>query len=626
MSRAESLAAATSLVVMSNRLDGITREMTNTVLRTARSTTMAARDFSCSIVSADHELLSCPEGIPVHVFGASMSARSMAERHPDFREGDAFLHNDPYDGNSHAADLQVIVPVFFDGEHVFTAITKAHMVDCGDALPTTYMPMAADVYEEGVIIFPCVRVQRDGVEVRDVIRMAERRIRGFEVWYGDYLAALGSVRLAERRLKEFCESFGVDAVRRFVDDWLDYSERMAAAKIATLPEGRITGRTRLDPFPGAPEGIPLSVNVDVDPAGGRVTVDLRDNPDCLPNGLNLTESTARNAGIAGVLHVLGSKANPENITVPNNAGAFRRIEVLLRENCVCGIPRHPASTSVATTTVSDRVIGMVMMAFAGLGEGLGLAEPCQGFGPFVGVISGRDPRRDAYYIFQLFSGTAGGPAGAEGDGWLMELVAGAGGIEYMDSAELVEQKVPVVIWQRAVRADSEGAGRRRGAPGNVCIYGPRLADMETHYFFDGVVNRPQGVRGGGPSLGPEAHRVRTDGSWEHLPDAIAATLLRPREAIVSLSAGGGGYGDPLERAPASVLEDVLDEWISPERAREVYGVVLRGDPNRWETLAVDDAATASERRGRTACVDGYRRGDPRTCWWAVADLSGTTRR
>ena len=616
---------ATTLVVMSNRLDGITREMTNTVLRAARSTTMAARDFSCSIVSAEHELLSCPEGIPVHVFGASLSAAAMVEVHPDFRAGDAFLHNDPYLGNSHAADTQVIVPVFVDGEHLFTALTKAHMVDCGDALPTTYMPMARDLYEEGAIIFPCVRVQQDYMEVRDIMRMAERRIRGFATWYGDYLAALGAVRLAERRLQEFCTAFGVARVRQFIDEWLDYSERMIAAKIATLPAGRIEGRTCLDPFPGAPDGIPLHVTIVVDPQAGHIEVDLRDNPDCLANGLNLTESTARNAGIAGVLHVLGSMANPDQVMLPSNSGTFRRIEVLLRENCVAGIPRHPASTSVATTTVSDRVLGMVMTAFAGLGPGLGLGEPCYGFGPYVGVVSGQDPRRQAYFIFQLFSGTAGGPAGAEGDGWLMELVAGAGGIEYMDASELVEQKIPLVIWHKSVWTDSEGAGANRGAPGNVCIYGPRLADMETHYFFDGVINRPQGVLGGGPARGPQAHRVHPDGRWEMLPDPIAAVSLSPGQSIVSLSAGGGGYGDPLDREPARVLDDVADEWISPGRALETYGVVLRGDPARWETLEIDSDATAHERdrlRALRTRDEGHRQAQAALGWWVGARLDG----
>ena len=616
---------ATTLVVMSNRLDGITREMTNTVIRAARSTTMAARDFSCSVVSSNHEMLSCPEGVPVHVFGASLSAASMADLHPDFREGEAFLHNDPYNGNSHAADTQVIVPVFIEGEHLFTAITKAHMVDCGDSLPTTYMPTARDVYEEGAVIFPCVRVQKDYEEVRDIIRMAERRIRGFDVWYGDYLAGLGAVRLAERRLKEYCASFGVDTVKRFIVEWLDYSERMTAANIATLPAGRITGKTCLDPFPGTPDGIPLNATIDVDPKAGKVTVDLRDNPDCVPNGLNLTESTARNAGMVGVLNVINSKANPDQLIVPINAGTFRRIEVLVRENCVVGIPRHPASTSVATTTVSDRVIGMVMMAFADLGEGLGLGEPCYGSGPYMAVISGQDPRRKGYFIFQLFAGTAGGPGGPEGDGWLMELVAGAGGLLYTDSSELVEQKNPLVIWQKSVWTDSDGSGENRGAPGNVSIYGPRLADMEAHYFFDGVVHPPQGAAGGGSSLGPEAHMVQTDGTWKPLPDPIAAARLSPRESIVSLSAGGGGYGDPVDRDPARVLEDVVDEWISLERARDTYGVILTGDRERWETLQVDETATAKERQRRRDVGERgaeYRQAQAPLRWWVDADLVG----
>src|SRR5215470_8738614 len=99
-----------TMVVMANRLDSIVREMTSTILRTARSTTMAGRDFSCCLVTSEHELISCPEGIPVHVYGMGPSAADMAELHPEFKEGDAFLHNDPYLGNSHAADHQILVP------------------------------------------------------------------------------------------------------------------------------------------------------------------------------------------------------------------------------------------------------------------------------------------------------------------------------------------------------------------------------------------------------------------------------------------------------------------------------------------------------------------------------------
>ena len=127
-----------------------------------------------------------------------------------------------------------------------------------------------------------------------------------------------------------------------------------------------------------PEGIPLQAEIDVDPAAGRVTIDLRDNPDCTPTGLNLSECTAINSGISGVLTVLNSKRDATASLVPNNAGVFRRITVLIRENCVVGIPRHPASCSMATNTVADRALGMIYSAFGRLADGIGLAEPAGG--------------------------------------------------------------------------------------------------------------------------------------------------------------------------------------------------------------------------------------------------------
>ena len=129
------------LAVMANRFDGIVREMENTLLRTARSSVIGlCRDFSCSIVSAGDELVASAEGLPVHVYGSGLVSRVMRTLHPDLAEGDAFLHNDPYDGNTHAADHTILVPMFFDGEHRFTGVVKAHQADIGNAVPTTYCP------------------------------------------------------------------------------------------------------------------------------------------------------------------------------------------------------------------------------------------------------------------------------------------------------------------------------------------------------------------------------------------------------------------------------------------------------------------------------------------------------
>ena len=588
------------LLVMANRIDGITREMTNTLVRTAHSATLVARDFSTSVSDANHQLFSAPEGIPCHVYGSGLLCQAMADLHPDFKEGDAFLHNDPYLGNSHPADHTVLVPVFFEGEHIFTTCVKAHQADCGNAIPSTYTPKAIDVYAEGALIFPCVRIQEHYEDVGDIIRMCQKRIRVPEIWYGDFLAMLAAARVGEQRIQDFCRKFGLETVKAFVRDWIKYSERLAESKIKSLPAGKIHASTALDPFPpNLPNGIPLQCDIDVDPDAGCVTVDLRDNPDCVPAGVNLSESTAincGNCGISGVLIVLNSKRDATATLVPNNSGSFRRINVLVRENCVVGIPRHPVSCSMATNTVADRTLGMIFSAFGRLADGIGLAEPCWGSGPYQGVVSGFNRKRDEPFVLQVFCGTAGGPGGAESDGWLTLLIANGAGLAYFDETEVIEQKYPFLIWETAVRPDSEGAGRQRGAPGNVCIYGPLPQDdaIEVHYSQDGLVTPPKGVQGGGGAMGSEVWLQQADGERRYLPDIIGEQSVGPGERIVSLSAGGG-YGDPRTRKIEAVLSDAVDGYITVDRARDVYGVALTGDPRKVETLRVDEPATAALR-------------------------------
>ena len=583
------------MLVMANRIDGITREMTNTLVRTGRSATLVARDLSCSISTAGHELFAAPEGCPVHVYGSGLLCEAMADLHPDFKQGDAFLHNDPYLGNTHAADHTVLVPVFFEGEHVFTTCAKAHQADTGNAIATTYSPEAVDVYAEGAMIFPCVRVQEHYTDVGDIIRMCQKRIRIPEIWYGDYLAMIAAARVGEARIQDFCRKFGLETVRAFVQDWLDYSERMAVSAIRELPAGRAEAWSTVDPFPGLPDGIPLHAKIAVDPQAARVTVDFRDNPDCTPTGLNQSRATSTTAAVSGILHNLNARPHAKAERVPNNAGAFRRFDVLLRENCVLGIPVHPYSCSMATTTVLERGICMVLVAFAQLADGIGLGESAWGLAPFDGVVSGFDRRRDEFYMFQIFSGTAGGPAGPQSDGWLTLLGPGAAGCLYIDSAEVIEQKYPMALYERRVRVDSEGAGRQRGAPGNICAYGPLADPMDVYYSLDGMFNPPQGVRGGGPPLGSGA-QLRTAGrATRVLPNLVGEQRLAPHEQIVSLSSGGGGYGHPHTRDPHAVLTDVVEGFITATRARQIYGVALAGDSAKPETLQIDAAATSTLR-------------------------------
>ena len=450
--------SALNLAVMANRMDAICREMTNTVLHSARSAVIGiARDFSCAIITSDHEVLATAEAMPIHVFGMNIQTSIMSERHPDFREGDAFLDNDPYGGNSHAADHTILVPVFHEGEHLFTVGIKAHQADVGNSQPTTYFAAARDVYHEGALIFPCVQVQRDYRDIDDIVRMCRRRIRVPDQWFGDYLAAIGAARIGERRLKAFIDKYGAKAVRAFIGEWLDYSERRARESIRTLPSGRLENEGCHDPIqPFLPDGIPIKVTIDIDADAGFITVDLRDNPDCVDAGMNLTRVTSTMAAAQAVFACL----DPD---IPHNAGSFRRLEVLLRENCVVGIPRFPHSCSVATTNMTDMIINLIQSAFATLGDGYGFSQGnfCNGAG--TGVCSGKDWRRGgAPYVNQMFMSAGGMAASAETDGMHGLVNPVSVGLVYRDSIEVNEQRFPFQVDSVRALVDSCGAGRRRG--------------------------------------------------------------------------------------------------------------------------------------------------------------------
>ena len=215
------------LAILNKRFESVVRKMANTLLRTGRSGVLnTARDFSCCIVTAENELLTAAECYPIHVLrGADMMAQTMKRFHPALRRGDAFLHNSPYHGNSHAADHTILVPVIDGaGEHHFTVLAKAHQADCGNSLPTTYMGAARDVYEEGALIFPAVKVQSDYEDIEDIVRMCEMRIRVPKQWRGDYMAMLGAARIGEQEIERLGNEIGWKTLREHTRDWFDYSE------------------------------------------------------------------------------------------------------------------------------------------------------------------------------------------------------------------------------------------------------------------------------------------------------------------------------------------------------------------------------------------------------------------
>lgn len=561
----------TRIALLTARFEGIARKMANTLQRTGRSGILTiARDFSCVVLTADHALLATAESLPIHVLrGPDRMARTMKENHPAPKRGDAFLHNSPYHGCTHPADHSILIPVIDDdGVHRFTVLAKGHQADCGNALPTTYMGAARDVYAEGALIFPAVKIQEDYAHCMDIVRMCQMRIRVPDQWWGDYLATLGAARVGEREILALGQEFGWEVLERYTREWFDYSEQRMVDVIRGLPGGRVTRSSTHDPFPGTPEaGVTIKATVEIWPQEALIEVDLRDNPDCMPNGLNLSEACALSAPMVAIF-------NSIDHSVPKNEGSFRRIKIHLRDNCIVGRPLHPTSCSVATTNIADRVANPVQCAIAELGEGLGMAETGAVIPPSSGVISGTHNGKP--YVNEVYLGCTGGAGAPLTDGWLTIIHVGNAGMCYQDSIELDELRHPIRVDARRLIPDTEGAGRFRGALSAYSEFVPLESQMTVAYVSDGNTNGPKGTRGGLDGGCSAQFKRLKDGTLEPQP-GCAEVVIRPGEAMVSISCGGGGYGPPLERDPDRVAKDVSEGWISASRAKAVYGVALSAD-------------------------------------------------
>ncbi len=274
--------------------------------------------------------------------------------------------------------------------------------------------------------------------------------------------------------------------------------------------------------------------------------------------------------------------------MPKNEGSFRRIRVLLRDGCIAGRPSHPTSCSVATTNIADRVANPVQCAIAELADGLGMAETGAVIPPSIGVISGVHDGKP--FVNEVYLGCTGGAGTPQTDGWLTILHVGNAGMCYQDSIEIDELRHPIFVHQRRLLPDTEGAGRFRGALAAYAEFSPVGCDMTVAYVSDGNVNPAAGTRGGHAGAPSSQFRRRADGSLEPVP-GCAEVVIRPDEAMVSFSCGGGGYGPPEERDVARVFHDVTEGWVSRERAETVYAVAVRDD------MSLDEARTAELRAG-----------------------------
>lgn len=559
------------LAIISSKINNISKQMTYTLQRSARSSIMSsARDFSTAICDGTGDVIALPNGFPVHVSNMSLTAKSVFDFHDGkMAPGDAYLNNSPYHGNTHMADHTIIVPVFYEDEIMFFTTVRGHQADIGNSQPTTYHAPAKDIYEEGALCFPCVKVQNDYTDLDDIIRMAKMRIRVPDVWYGDYLAMIGAARIGERELSDLIDKYGKETIKEFCREWHDYGRRRMKEEIKKLPAGTWTNSSTHDAVPGVVDEIQVNVTVTIEPEQGDIIVDFTDNADPVNCGLNMCEATVLSAGRTGVLNFLGGS------DIPLCEGALNSIEVRMRDSGVVGKATLPYSSSVATTNVADRAILAVQCVFNGLVDDLGMAEGALSQPPSMAVISGYDSRYERPYVTQLVTGVAGGMGVHGHDGYVTYAIANAGLMEW-NSLEMLEQKYPIHYMAQEIVPDSAGAGQWDGSPAAKVLITPQKEDITFIYVCDGKDNPPKGALNGEDGSHSNAKLFQIE---EKETSALEIPLfnnlnLKHGEVLVSEVNSGAGYGSPLERDPELVKHRVREGWLSLDKAEHTYGVKL----------------------------------------------------
>jgi N-methylhydantoinase B len=576
-----------TLEVVCEGLIAIVREMRATVIRASYSPVIwDMDDFSCALFDPLGQMIAQSEDHPGHVLPMPWSVRcAMEDFEGDLRPGDVILLNDAYRGGTHLNDVTMLYPLFDGDELIIFPAVRAHWSDVGGGAPGSYSGLNTNIYQEGVRI-PPIKIVEEGRLNRAAMALLLNNMRLPEDRRGDFNASLGACRIAEGRIRKLLAKYGRKTVLDCITLNLDRSERRLRAKIATLPPGEYVYEDYLEFYQ---EGgfDPVLMRLTLTIAGDEIVADFAGSSPQVPGVVNSTLATTG----AGVLVAVKAVLDPEG---PINHGTFRPIRLQAPEASIVDVKLDaPAG---AHGEVRKRAVSVMLGALAQVVPELVSGDLCGA--SFPNAMGGHDARRQREYVY--YEAPAGGNgAYREGDGASAWGNIDFGNVRTIQSAEALESGMPLRVERSELRCDSGGEGTTRGGLGLRREL--RLLDGEARYsvLSDRAVLPPFGVAGSGPAA-PVKVSLRRDGAEVDFatPGKVTGVPIGAGDIVVMQSAGGGGYGDPLARDPAHVREDVRAGYVSPERARLGYGVVLmpNGDVDLSATRAERERLAAARRR------------------------------
>jgi N-methylhydantoinase B len=536
----------------------VTDEMFVSLQRTSQSPVIyEVLDFAVGITDAGGELISQGNGVAGFLGPLGEVARESLERFPELAPGDVIAANDPYaGGGSHLSDVALARPIFLGDRLVAFAAAKGHWTEVGGKDPGSWTADSVDVFQEGLQL-PFVRMYRGGEPDPDLVAMLRANSRLPDMTFGDLTAQAACLEVAERRLRELFERYGLETVTAAMHEVHARAERLARAAVARLPEGVYEAEDAID-GDGLGNG-PFPIRVRVEISGGRVLCDFTGSHPQVRGPVNCTMSGL----VSGVRTVFKAITDPEE---PGSDAWFRPFEV----RCPAGTiftAQRPAPVALyfeATEAATD----LVWKALASVLPGRLSA------GSFVSVcataVSCTHP--DTGEETLLVEPQAGGwGASADGDGE-HGLVSVGDGETYVIPVEVAEQRYGVRVERFGFDVvEGAGAGRRRGGRGLVREYRILSDGGSLTVGFGRHTVPPWGVAGGGEGSPNYVEVVRADGSSSGRFGKVARMPLSRGDLVRLVTGTGGGFGDPREREPELVRADVLDGIVTEREALEVYG-------------------------------------------------------
>jgi N-methylhydantoinase B len=571
-----------TFAIVRHALNSAGKEMTVALERSARSPFIALqRDHSCSIYDNQQRLLNLEDALPVHSVGGSLMLQAIRDMFgDDINEGDCFLCNHPFYGVTHLGDLTVALPVFYEGEHLFWAITRAHQQNVGQAwfglTPTS-------IWQEGIKV-PPVKIADRGKTRQDVIQFYLENVRLPDWLEGDLLAMIGSVHVARKRLQSLAAQFGIPGLRRNIEQLIGYASRRTVAEIRDMPEGIYVGEAWADSDGTGARNIKVRATVTIEDE--HVTIDLSGSDPQVDGAINSSLAAMQANAAMAVLSCIDP-------SIPHNEGCLQHLTITAPKGTVVNA-EWPYATASCTVLVGDVISDAVWRAMV---QAVPDRAPA-GWGRWQisnTNASGDDRRFGGAkpYMSSVMAGGSAGGATKGYDGWPLTQTACSLGAMKAESIEMRELLFPHFVEKAEFAQNSGGAGTWVGGYGIDLRIRPVGGPMRVNAGGDGHRNPPFGAWGGHPGSGGGGFIEDTETGRRVFYDGKGmAPIVQPNQLWCTESTGGGGFGSPLDRDPSRVLAEYRGEYITADVVHEVYGVVLSEDSKR-----VDEAAT-NELRAR----------------------------